>query len=62
MQLSGPLENARKHARFTHIAGNAWGFSFPRHSGTWEKAPFTGELDELVDTLTTNFPFYLEAD
>lgn len=59
--LSGPDDDAQKHARFTHIAGNAWGLSFPRHTGKWEKSPFTGTLDELVDTLVGNFPHYLDS-
>lgn len=59
--LSGPNDDAQKHARFTHIAGSTWGLSFPRHTSKWEKTPFTGTLDELVETLVTNFPFYLEA-
>ena len=60
MLLSGPESGPQKHARFTHISGNDWGLSFPRHTGKWEKTPFTGTLGELLDTLVTNFPFYLE--
>ena len=59
--LSGPAEAPQRHARFTHIAGNEWGLSFPHHTGKWEKTPFTGTLDELVETLVTTFPFYLES-
>ena len=60
MLMSGPEDTAQKHARFTHIASGLWGLSFPRHTGKWENTPFTGTLDELVDTLVTTFPFYLE--
>jgi hypothetical protein len=60
MLMSGPEHDAQKHARFGHIAGSTWGLSFPRHTGKWEKTPFTGTLDDLLDTLVTNFPFYLE--
>lgn len=59
--LSGPDDDAQKHARFTHIAADSWGLSFPRHTGKWEKSPFTGTLDELVDTLVDNFPHYLDS-
>lgn len=57
---SGPGDDEQKHARLTHIGGTTWGLSFPLHTGRWEKTPFTGTISEQLDTLTTNFPFYLE--
>lgn len=57
---SGAGDDEQKHARLTHLGGSIWGLSFPLHTGRWEKTPFTGTAIELLDTLTTNFPFYLE--
>jgi hypothetical protein len=48
------------HARFTSLAARTWGLSLPHHTGRWEKTPFTGSLDELVEVLVTDFGFYLE--
>lgn len=57
---SGERSDPQLHARLTHLGGGQWGLSLPRHTGRWEKTPFTGTMDEVVDTLVTNFGFYLE--
>jgi hypothetical protein len=50
----------QNHARFTSLGAGQWGLSLPRHTGRWEKTPFTGPIEELLDTLVQNFGFYLE--
>lgn len=37
--------------RLTHLGGTKYGLSVRRHTGRWEKTPFSGSLTELVDTL-----------
>lgn len=58
--FSGESPNQHRHARLTHVGSGQWGVSFPHHTGRWEKTPLMGNLDEVVETLVTNFGFYLE--
>lgn len=58
--LSGDPDDEQKHARLTRMHGDQWGLSFWHHTGKWEKAPFTGTVEELFSTLTENFPMFLE--
>ena len=39
--------------RLSHLGGARYGLSFRRHTGRWEKAPFSGTLPEMVDVLST---------
>jgi hypothetical protein len=57
---SGSGADEQKHARLTHIAGPNWALSFPHHTGRWDKTPFTGSTTDLIETLVTDFPFFLE--
>lgn len=52
-------EGTIDHARLTWLGGPVWGLSLPRHNGRWEKTPFMGPLDELVQTLTQMLGFHL---
>jgi hypothetical protein len=56
---SGSSDDPISHARFTWLGGTAWALSLPRHTGRWEKTPFTGTLDELVQLLTQLLGFHL---
>ena len=58
--VSGNGPGAQKHARMVHLGGRVWARGFPHHSGRWEKSPFSGSPEELLETLVENFPFYLE--
>ena len=53
-------KHKENHARLTSLGSNQWGLSLPRHTGGWEKTPFTDTIDELMNTLLENFYFYLE--
>ncbi|MCP4243586.1 MAG: hypothetical protein GY772_23775 [bacterium] len=53
-------DDEQKHARLTHLSASTWGLSFPHHSGRWEKTPFEGSPAELLDTLVSDFAFYLD--
>lgn len=50
-----------KHARLTHLGAGVFGLSFMRHTGRWEKTPFTGELRELVEDALQNFGWHFAA-
>ena len=47
------------HARLTSLGRNVWGLSFPTHTGRWERTPFVGTIEQVFNTLTTDFRLYL---
>ncbi|MDC3379367.1 hypothetical protein OAX78_03700 [Planctomycetota bacterium] len=49
----GPYPNLGPddRVRLTHMGGPRYGLSFRRHTGRWEKTPFSGTLPDLVDTI-----------
>jgi len=58
--FSGQSPDTQLHARLTHLGAGQWGLSLPRHTGRWERTPFVGPMDDVVETLVTNFGFYFE--
>jgi hypothetical protein len=42
---------ADDRVRLTALNENSYGLSVRRHTGRWEKTPFTGTVDELVDVI-----------
>ena len=38
--------------RLTHLGGEDYGLSVMRHTGRWEKTPFSGTVKQLVDVMT----------
>ena len=57
---SGDVGDPYAHARITKIGRRQWGLSLPRHTGRWERTPFVGTMAEVIDTLITDFSFYLD--
>ena len=49
----GPFPNLvpDERVRLTHLGGTKYGLSVHRHTGRWQKTPFSGSLAELLDTL-----------
>ena len=49
----GPNEEmeADDRLRLTVLNRSSFGLSVRRHTGRWEKAPFTGTMDELTDII-----------
>lgn len=39
--------------RLTHVSGSTYGLSVKRHTGRWEKVPFSGTIPEMVDAIQT---------
>jgi hypothetical protein len=37
--------------RLTRLSSRTYGLSVKRHTGRWEKTPFVGTLDEMVDSI-----------
>lgn len=50
MGPSGPLEDDDR-VRFTQLPRGRYGLSVKRHTGRWEKTPFTGSMRETVDAV-----------
>lgn len=46
----GEIE-ASDRLRLTALNSSSFGLSVRRHTGRWEKTPFTGTLDELADVI-----------
>ena len=57
----GDKDDRWDRARFTELGRNVWMLSFPKRTSGWEKTPFIGSLEEVAETLVTNFGWQLEA-
>lgn len=57
----GP-HGADARAKLTHLGGEQWGLSLMRHTGSWEKLPFVGSMEEVASNLIDHFGFCLEPD
>ncbi|MCJ7544862.1 MAG: hypothetical protein MUP47_09940 [Phycisphaerae bacterium] len=47
---NGQLENDDR-VRLTQLSASSYGLSVKRHTGRWERTPFAGTLDEMVDII-----------
>ena len=47
---NGELENSDR-VRLTKLATTTYGLSVKRHTGRWERTPFVGTLEEMVDII-----------
>jgi hypothetical protein len=47
--------------RLTPLGGGRYGLSVRRHTGRWEKTPFSGTLPDLVDTITATMQHLVAA-
>ena len=45
-----PMENDDR-VRLTRLSASAYGLSVKRHTGRWERTPFSGDMQEMVDTI-----------
>lgn len=48
--LNGQLEKDDR-VRLTQLAASSYGLSVKRHTGRWERTPFAGTLEEVVDII-----------
>ena len=47
---SGEIEKDDR-VRLTRLSASAYGLSVKRHTGRWERTPFSGSMEEMVDTI-----------
>ena len=47
--------------RLTHLGASQFGVSVFRHTGKWERTPFTGSIDEVVEIIVDTMQ-HLVAD
>jgi hypothetical protein len=48
----GELENDDR-ARLTKLGASTYGLSVKRHTGRWERTPFSGSMEEMVEVVLT---------
>ncbi len=39
------------HVRLTRLSASTYGLSVRRHTGRWERAPFTGSMKDMLDAI-----------
>ena len=47
---NGEIENDDR-VRLTRLSASTYGLSVRRHTGRWERTPFSGSIEEMVDTI-----------
>ena len=47
---NGERENDDR-VRLTRFSASAYGLSVKRHTGRWERTPFSGTIEDMVDTI-----------
>lgn len=57
-----PDDEPDDRLRFTQLRGTTFGLSVRRHTGKWEKTPFSGTLRELVDIVHATMQHLVAAD
>lgn len=50
-----------ERVRLTHMSGARYGLSVRRHTGRWEKTPFSGTMAELVDVICATMQHLVAA-
>ena len=45
-----PMENDDR-VRLTRLSASTYGLSVKRHTGRWERTPFSGNIEEMIDTI-----------
>ena len=46
----GEMENDDR-VRLTRLSASTYGLSVKRHTGRWERTPFSGSMEEMVETI-----------
>jgi hypothetical protein len=55
--VSGPDDDPVRHARLRRATIQWWDLDLANHRGTWERTHHRAPLDELVQTLTSSYPW-----
>ena len=48
-----PESETTDRVRLTRLSASRYGLSVKRHTGRWERTPFSGSLKEMVDVMHT---------
>lgn len=56
---SGPDADPIPHARFRRQGAHLWTLELPSHTGRWEKTPYRGLIEALLDVLEDELPWLL---
>ena len=50
MGPNSEMENDDR-VRLTRLSASTYGLSVKRHTGRWERTPFSGNMEDMVDTI-----------
>jgi len=50
VEPKGEIDNDGR-VRLTRLSASTYGLSIRRHTGRWERTPFSGSIEEMVDTI-----------
>ena len=56
---SGPEADAVAHVRFRRQGVHLWALELPSHTGRWDKTPFRGLMEPMIDILEHEIPWTL---
>ncbi len=56
---SGPEQAPWPHIRFRRDTVHLWRLEMPVRGGRWERTPYRGPLEDLVDSVVEAFPWTL---
>lgn len=59
LMSDGP-DGLEPHARFTDIGRDLYRLDLPGHNGRWRQTPYSGSMEELLDTLIGQLGWHLE--
>lgn len=48
---AGEVPKPDDRVRLTRLSKSTWGLSVKRHTGRWERTPFSGTLKQMVGTM-----------
>jgi hypothetical protein len=57
---SGPDGDSHAHARLRRVTKQWWALEMPTHTGRWEKTPFRGPRNEVLQLLVDTFGWTLQ--
>jgi len=53
--LNGEPDDSDR-VRLTRLSASTYGLSVKRHTGRWERTPFSGSIEEMIDAIVTFMP------
>lgn len=56
---SGPEADVVPHVRFRRQGVHLWTLEMPSHTGRWDKTPYRGPMEAMLDVLEHEIPWVL---